>query len=91
MKIYVLSDPAVDTSGALAPVVAWETICQDRTPKLIVHHEPRRWVSRWVTADRKRPFCVYSVRRGRWSGALSCHATLAAAVKAAARLSRELA
>jgi hypothetical protein len=86
VKVYILSDPTVDMPGA----VAWESICHDRSAKLIIMYEPLRWLSRHETADRKRPYCVRSVRRGRWSGALSYHATLAAAVKAAGRLSTEL-
>jgi hypothetical protein len=90
MKIYVLSDPAVDARGVAVPVVAWETICRDRTTKLIVHHEPIRWTSRWVAAARRRPYGIYCVRRGRWNAPLSYHATLMAAVRAATRLSKEL-
>lgn len=85
MKVYVLSDPAIELPGA----VAWEAICRDRATKLIIHYDRVRWVSRWVTVDRKRPFCIHSVRRGRWSAPLSYHGTLDAAVRAAQRLSVE--
>ena len=83
IKLYVLSDPAINATGIDVPVVAWEAICHDRSPKLIIHFEAVRWLSRWMTVPRKRPFCVHSVRRGRWSTTLSYHATLAAAIRAA--------
>lgn len=85
MRVYVLSDPAIDATGIDLPVVPWEVIARDRSPKLIIHYEAVRWVSRWVTVDRKRPYCVHSVRRGRWSAPLSYHGSLRAAVRAAER------
>ena len=90
MRVYIISDPAIDAAGVDLPVVTWDEINRDRTTKVLVHYEPRRWVSRHESAERKRPYCVRYALRGFWGWPASYHATLPAAVKAAARLSAEL-
>ena len=73
----------LDRTPGATDTVPWTAICRRKTAYIVINHEPRRDTSRWVSVDRRRPFAVY------WSGLvspISRHATLAAAMNAAACL-----
>ena len=83
IPIYVLTH----TPGA-TDTVEWTSICHLRTPSVIVHHNARRWTSRHVSQERKRPFdvCWSSGKHGdfsRLAHPITSHATLEAALRAA--------
>jgi hypothetical protein len=83
IPLYVLAH----TPGA-TDTVEWTAICHLRTPSVIVHYLARRWTSRHVSHERKRPFdvCWSSGHRGDFSRLhhpVSSHATLEAALRAA--------
>lgn len=94
MTIYVLkqydqTDQVV--ADADISVVEWSVIA--RVPKKIfIHMDARREKSRWVSTDRKFPYCVrYSTRSSNsWGSAMSHHRTLEAAIKAARQLAKHI-
>jgi hypothetical protein len=85
LPVYILARTPNATE-----TVEWTDICHRKERAVIVHHWPRRVVSRWVSIERKRPFVVSTLhpRRTGWHD-ISYHATLGAAIKAADKLAKE--
>ena len=85
LPIYTLAR----TPGA-TDTVEWTSVAHSKVPFIMIHHSPTYEKSRWVHEERKRPFEVAyrSPKSVGWS-AISYHATLAAAEKAARRQSKE--
>ena len=89
MPVYVLAriPGATDT-------VEWTDVCHSKEPFIYVDYQPVRWPTRWTTQVNKRPFFVYVRSRGRFGSSprqWSTHHTLAAAVKAATKIAKEIA
>jgi hypothetical protein len=75
LKTYIINDsPTYDHLfvNATLPVVTWTSVCHQK-PFIAIHHNTRRWVSRYNSVENKRPFQV--IYHGMWTK-LGASATL---------------
>ena len=87
IPVYILArTPGADP----AKTVEWTSICHNKSPWIVVHYKGFTHKSRWATAARKRPFFV-NKNGCATDRALSSHATIDAAIKAANKWAKEYA
>lgn len=76
--------------GDVPEAVEWTSVCHSKEPCWVVYYDTARWVDRWASVERKRPWIVYRCSKGpTLSFPWSSHKSLDLAVKAIAKAERE--